>query len=274
MNMSLYLQRPEGRLAYDVRGEGPLVVGLPGMGDLRASYRFQVEPLVDAGFRVATLDLRGHGDSDATFSAYDDEAAAGDLVALVEHLGGPAVAIGNSMSAGAAVIAAARRPELFTGLVLSGPFVRNPPVNPVMAGLMRVLMAPPWARFVWAGYLPQLYKGRPPADFEAYRAQMAAAMKQPGRAAAFSRTTRTDHAPAEAALSGVRCPALVLMGALDPDFPDPRAEADWIAAHLGSGSGQTRVQLVDEAGHYPHAQRPDLVNPALVEFLLDVTARA
>ncbi len=29
-----HLRRPEGRIAYDVAGDGPLVVCLPGMGDL------------------------------------------------------------------------------------------------------------------------------------------------------------------------------------------------------------------------------------------------
>ena len=35
-----YLSRPEGRIGYDVAGDGPLVVLVPGMGDLRAAYRF------------------------------------------------------------------------------------------------------------------------------------------------------------------------------------------------------------------------------------------
>ena len=88
------------------------------MGELRSVYRFTVPALVAAGYRVATMDLRGHGDSDATFGRYDDVAAGGDVVALVEHLGGPAVVIGSSMGAGAAAWAAAERRDLVTGLVL------------------------------------------------------------------------------------------------------------------------------------------------------------
>ena len=106
-----YLDRGEGRIAYDVTGSGPLVVAVPGMGDLRSTYRHLAPALVDAGFRVATMDLRGHGDSDTTFTAYDDPAAASDIIALIEHLGGPALVIGNSMGAAAAVIAAAENPR-------------------------------------------------------------------------------------------------------------------------------------------------------------------
>jgi len=71
-----YLTRPEGRIGYDVVGEGPLVVLVPGMGDLRAGYRFLAPALREAGYRVACTDLRGQGDSDATFPSYGDEETA------------------------------------------------------------------------------------------------------------------------------------------------------------------------------------------------------
>jgi alpha-beta hydrolase superfamily lysophospholipase len=60
------LERDEGRIGYEVAGDGPLVVCLPGVGELRSRYRYTVPALAGAGFRVATMDLRGHGDSDAT----------------------------------------------------------------------------------------------------------------------------------------------------------------------------------------------------------------
>ena len=74
-----FISRPEGRIAYDVQGTGPVVVLVPGMGDLRAGYRFLAPQLAAAGYTVASTDLRGHGESDTTFSSYGDPETAGDI---------------------------------------------------------------------------------------------------------------------------------------------------------------------------------------------------
>jgi pimeloyl-ACP methyl ester carboxylesterase len=257
-----YLSRPDGRIAYDVDGEGPLVVLVPGMGDLRATYRFLAPVLRGAGYRVAATELRGHGESDAAFPTYGDAEAAGDVLALIEELGGPAVIVGNSMGAGAAVMVAAQRPDLVSGLVLVGPFVRNGKMSAMQRVLFRVAMAPVWAAAAWKSYLPKLYAGRRPDDFDAYRAQVVAALHLPGHAKAFSRTTHTNHDPAEARLGEISKPTLVIMGEQDPDFPDPKAEATWIAGVL---HGQ--AVMVAQAGHYPQSQQPDVTSNAVLGFL-------
>ncbi|KAA9108064.1 alpha/beta fold hydrolase [Microbacterium rhizomatis] len=257
-----YLARPHGRIGFDVQGSGPLIVLVPGMGELRSTYRFLAPALVEAGYTVATTDLRGHGDSDATFASYGDRDTADDVAALIRLLGGPAVIVGNSMGAGAAVIVAAQHPELVSGLVLIGPFVRNPPTSAFAAAMFRVLMARPWAAAAWKAYLPTLYAGAKPADFAAYRDRVAAALRRPGYARAFSLTTRTDHAPAEASLGGVKAPVLVVMGEKDPDFTSPRAEAEWIADAVGG-----EVVIVADAGHYPQAQQPEQTATAVIAFL-------
>jgi len=262
---TLYLTRPEGRIGYDVDGDGPLVVLVPGMGDLRASYRFIAPALRAAGYRVASTELRGHGDSDATFSSYGDAETAADVLALIDELGGSAVVVGNSMAAGAGVLAAAERPDAIAGLVLVGPFVRNGKVGAAGRFLLRVAMAPLWVAVTWKAYLPKLYAGRRPDDFDDYRGRVVASVRRPGYAKAFSRTARTSHDPAEARLADVTAPTLILMGEEDPDFPDPRAEADWIA-----GMVDGEVVMVSDAGHYPQSQQPDRTAEALVRFLANV----
>ncbi|AXH95482.1 alpha/beta fold hydrolase [Ornithinimicrobium avium] len=168
------LDRDDGQIAYEILGEGPLVVCVPGMGELRSSYRHTMRPLGEAGLRVAAMDLRGHGGSSTPFASYDDVAAATDAIALVEELGGPAVLVGSSMGAGAAVWAAAERPDLVAGLVLLGPFVRDAPISPLRAWAFRLAMSGFWAPTVWHRLQPTLYPRPRPADFAEHRAAIRA----------------------------------------------------------------------------------------------------
>lgn len=264
-----FLARTGGRIAYDVRGSGPLVVCVPGMGDLRSVYRFLAPRLVDAGWRVATMDLRGHGESDTTFSSYDDVAAGQDALALVEHLGGPAVLVGNSMGAGAAVWAAAEAPQLVSGLVLTGPFVRDVPVGKGASLATRVALLRPWGPAAWNAYYARLYPGRKPDDLQEHRARIRRAQRRPGAWRAFVATTHTSHAPAGERLGRVTAPAFVVMGERDSDFPDPASEARFIAEQL-----RAQVLMVPGAGHYPQAEYPDVVTPAVIDFLDGLRHRA
>ena len=94
-----------GRIADEVTGRGPSVVLSPGMGDTRRPYRILAPLLANAGYRVASVDLRGHGGSSTGWSPYSRADTAGDLVAVVRTLGGPAVIVGQSFSGGSATIA-------------------------------------------------------------------------------------------------------------------------------------------------------------------------
>lgn len=76
---------------------------------------------------------------------------------------------------------------------------------------------------------------------------------------------RSRPSDAAAQLGSIRCPALVFMGTLDPDWPDPEAEGNRIIAGMPAGLG--RLVLVGGAGHYPHTQFPHQVAAALLPFL-------
>jgi pimeloyl-ACP methyl ester carboxylesterase len=240
------------------------------MGDLRATYRFLAPVIAAAGYRVACTELRGHGDSDTSFASYGDEETAGDIAALVEELsGGPAVLVGNSMAAGSAVLVAARRAELVAGLVLAGPFVRDAKLGAVKRFALSVALARPLAAMTWGAYLPKLYAGHRPVDFDAYRAEVVASLRRRGHAKAFSLTTRTSHAAAAASLGEVSVPVLVVMGDKDPDFADPAAEARFVAE---ASAGE--VAMVSDAGHYPQSQQVEQTAAAVLGFLAKVCGRA
>lgn len=159
MTSTEHLVRPEGRIAFTVTGTGPLVVLAPGMGDLRGVWRDVVGPLVAAGHRVAAMDLRGHGDSDATFTRHGIRPVADDLAALIDHLGGPAVVVGHSVSAGSAAVVAGERPELVTGLAMLAPHLRQEKAG-IVARLSVQAIRRPVGRPLWRSYYTGLHKGR------------------------------------------------------------------------------------------------------------------
>ncbi|WP_407316737.1 alpha/beta hydrolase [Isoptericola halotolerans] len=267
-----FLRLPEGRLAYTDSGatDGPLVVAVPGMGDLRSTYDDVTPALVEAGWRVVVADLRGHGDSDTSFTRHGDEATGADLLALVEHLdAGPAVLMGSSMGASAATWAAAERPELVRGLVLLSPFLRetlSPGKQRLLRAAYRGLFARPWGAAVWAGYYSMISKGRRSPRHREHVAQVRAAMSDGAHLRSFrALTVALDHTVVERRLADVQAPALAVVGALDPDFADPAAELAWVREAIGVPP--EHGILVPDAGHYPQHQTPDVVVPAVLGFL-------
>ncbi len=263
------LKTPLGTLIYDdTLGDGPLVVCLPGMGDNRATYRHLTPLLVAAGHRVVTLDPRGLGESDAVWPDYSPEAIGADLLDLLRHLdAGPAVLITNSYTGATAIWAAVEAPSAFAAIVLCDPFAR---VMPAPGAVMRLATAAVGrVRPFWMVYWSSLFKTRKPADHAAARATLSRQMAEPGRMAALRAMFAADVSVCEARTSSVRAPALVVMGAKDPDFPDPAAEARLIASRLDG-----TVVMIPDAGHYPQAEYPSETAAAILAFLKTVDLHA
>jgi pimeloyl-ACP methyl ester carboxylesterase len=268
------IEVPGGRIAYEVSGEGPLVVLCHGMGDNRSVYRFLAPLLAAAGYRVAAVDLRGHGQSSVGWASYTHADIAGDLLAVIAAEGGPAVIVGHSCSGGAATVAAGTHPEQVTAVVEIGPATRPYAVSvAALLGSRRyrrgfVLLAR--GGFLgsvgaWGRYLDHAYPGVKPADWDAWLAMVLAGLRQDGRMRAVRAIGTSPAAGTVAQLPNVRCPALIIMGTLDPDWPDPQAEAAVIVGLLPAGTG--RYVMIEGAGHYPHAQHPAQTAEAILSFL-------
>lgn len=260
-----FLQRPNGTLAYDDRGSGELVLLVPGLGDLRQEYRYLVPELLAAGYRVVTVDLRGHGESSAGWDDYGPEAVGSDLLALIDTLdAGPATIVGTSFAASAAVWAAAEKPEALSRLVLIGPFVRDHGMSFTQRTVMNVMFSGPWKVRAWDWYYGTLYPTEKPQDFDSYRAALRANLNQPGRFEALKAMVFASKANIEAKLRHVRAPSLIVMGTKDPDFPNPTEEAQYLSEKLSA-----RVALIPDAGHYPHAEMPQKTAQAILDFLAE-----
>lgn len=258
-----YLTLPDGTLAYDIQGSGPLLVLLPGLGDLRQSYRFLTPMLVEAGYQVVSMDLRGHGDSSAVWPDYHTASVAADVLALLAHLdAGPALLVCNSFSAGVAVWAATEKPAAISGIAMIGPFVRDHHLSLLLHGTLAVLFNGPWRVNAWGWFHGSLFPTAKPVDHAAYQARLKASLREPGRFEAVKAMLARSDAEVATRLPAITVPVLIIMGSKDPDYPDPEAEARWIA-----GQTQGRVALIPDAGHYPQAEMPEPTATLLLEFL-------
>lgn len=106
----------EGHLAYDDVGEGPAVLLLhDGTLDRRV---WEPQSHAFPGYRILTLDARGHGQSSTPTTPY---LRGDDIIALLDHLDLPdAYLVGQSMGGTSALDTAMDHPERVAGLVVSG----------------------------------------------------------------------------------------------------------------------------------------------------------
>jgi pimeloyl-ACP methyl ester carboxylesterase len=170
---------------------------------------------------------------------------------------------------------AAKAPELVSAIVEMCPFTRVPKVD-VLAllrnsrhrkGVLLLLRtALTGSVDVWTRYLDHAYPDVKPADYAADLAELQANLRA-GAMTAARKMGQSQPTDAGAELPNVHCPALIVMGSLDPDWPDAEAEAKGIVAAMPDGVG--RYVMIEGAGHYPHAQYPEEVLAALLPFLKD-----
>jgi pimeloyl-ACP methyl ester carboxylesterase len=120
------------RLHLAERGSGPLVVMVHGFPESWYSWRHQLGPLAEAGYRAVAMDVRGYGRSasPSNVEAYSMTALVGDVIAVIDDherrfpetdAGG--VVVGHDWGAPIAWNTALLRPERVRGVAgLSVPY--------------------------------------------------------------------------------------------------------------------------------------------------------
>ncbi len=251
-----------GTIAFDdTGGDGPLVVLLPGAGDIRREYRHIAPQLAAGGARVVTMDLRGHGDSSAAWPAYGVADTASDLVALLEHLdAGPATVVATSFSPTSAMWVAAERPELVSRLVAISAHIHDAPWWQRAA--LSLAVRGPLAGRVWAGQYRGWHPGSPPADLADHASVLATMLTDKARRRAVRATLLARRPGLAERMARLDLPVLVVMGGADSHFGDAKAAGEEIAAAT-NGS----LVVIPGAGHYPQAEYPDMMVEAITAFI-------
>jgi pimeloyl-ACP methyl ester carboxylesterase len=268
-------------------GSGPLALCLHGFPDTAHTWRHLMPSLAKAGFRAVAPFLRGYAPtSTAADGMYQTGALAADAIALHDALGGDGTAaiIGHDWGAAATYGAAAQAADRWQKVVT----LAVPPGGALGAAFLGSVdqLKRSWYMFffqhplsdlvvpagdlafidrIWEDWSPGYAAAddlahlkralRDPANLQAalgyYRATLGAGAR------------RADYDAIEAsAQQGTTQPTLYLHGRADGCIGVDVAET----ARQMVGSNVT-IDVVDDAGHFLHLERPDVVNARILEFL-------
>ena len=284
-----YLQRPGARLFFDVVGEGPnTIITTHGLTHCGAYWsRTGVsEALAEAGFRVADLDLRGHGRS-APLSGEDPgytvDHIAADIGALADHLGAEQFHLLNHATGGMAGLrfamdhhdrllslvssdtgSATAPSDKFSDPDYEGsypPPFDTPFDNPAVAELEEFSVREIIQRARQGDGRPFQLGFATNEDPERYWRWLEdiRSTSHPGQVADFGRHFFNDLDPKIEGLKQIDCPNFVLIGELDVMFRKP---AELLARHLP----QVEYQVVPGRGHTLAIEDPNGTAETLLGF--------
>lgn len=264
---ALTVARPGVTLSGEVAGEGPCVLALHGLTASRRYVLHGSRTVERSGYRVATYDARGHGQSDPAPTAADYRYAdyADDAVAVLDHLGvDRAVLVGHSMGAHTAARVALLHPDRVAALVIGGPAHLGRPSeqldrwDALADGLARggpegmlAALEPLNVPEAWAGSLRTVILQR--LGKHAHPLAVADALRATPRSAAFDGLD---------ALAAIRAPTLVV-GSRDEVDPDhPLAVAREYAERIPGAR-----LAVEAEGEAPLAWRGGALSRTILDFL-------
>lgn len=236
--------------------------------------------LVEAGFRVAALDLRGYGASDKPPGGYDLDNAAADVSGVIRSLGDEhAVVVGHDLGGAVAWALAALHSERVWALATISaphPSLLCPPRSlPAIARHLRVgeteLEREPWRVHQILGSVTGR-RGWPPVEVAArYQDAMTIPFAAHGAASWQQSLLRTrlslgSRRVRRQLTRRIDQPLLLMWGANDPLCPTPL-----MSASLRFAPRRAASVVIDGAGHYPHEETPETVTTHLVGWLDSLT---
>mgnify|MGYP006278019739 CR=1 FL=1 len=266
-----YVELAEGSVHYRLSGpkEGELVILIHGFSVPGYVWEATVPALTAEGYQVLHYDLWGRGRSDRPDLTYDLELFTDQLEQLRQtlELTGTAHLIGLSMGGPIAARYAADHPERVATVTLIAPEAGQTTNRTIFP-----LNLPVIGELVMAGYLePVLLPSIQEDDFyaparfpdweERYREQIQ--FRGFGRAllSTIRHLPEIDPGRVYHLMSTRGIPVLLVWGQEDQTFS--RKDMTGVEQALG----EVDFQAVPAAGHLPHLERPELVNPLIVEFL-------
>ena len=240
---------------WDTGGEGPAVVLLHAGTGSGASWGYQQPVLAKAGYRVVGYSRRGHFRS-AEGDPGNPGVASADLNELVDHLGIDKFhVLGLAAGGTVAIDYALSHPDRLLSLTLASTIMGV--TDKSYIELLTNLVRPSFFSSLPKDFqeLGPSYRAGNPAGAAAWLKLEEEAIS--GKPAA----QKNANAITWAAVETIRTPTLLLAG--NADLYTPPSMLRLQASHLR----HAQVEVIEEAGHAPNWEQPDLFNAILLDFL-------
>jgi len=260
----------DAAIYYEIHGDGPPLILLHGYALNSVMWELQV-PVLSRYFKVITVDLRGFGQSSCG-KEWSGSAMADDVIGIIKELKlEDVIVMGFSLSGGSAVRTAYEMPGVVTRLILVSSILpthgkprakKEEEYQLKEQDVLRVGGVEAWAEAIGlhrGKLVDNIFKRNPDArpvwdriiarhnpDF---LLQMMAARK--------NTKSLVDW---RSKLKGIKQKTLLVFGAQDKQFIDG-------AYHLDMAIPDSRLIIINGAGHMVNLEKPEEFNNEIVKFL-------
>lgn len=253
------------KIYYDLTGpeDGPTVCFTHSLASDGGMWAEQMPGLINDGYRVLRLDMRGHGGSDPVDGDYTMEALADDVAAALDALSINKVQfIGLSIGGMIGQAFAIKYPEKLISAMLCDTMPATPENGeaawgPRLEAVRNATSVAPLADATMERWFTDAYKPRNPARWQQIRETIAgttpAGFLGCG-AAILNFDFRDQHA-------GITTPTLVVCG--DDDQGTPPAGNQLIANSIPGA----RYEEIPDARHFPNVEQADTFNHIMMPWL-------
>jgi aminoacrylate hydrolase len=253
----------DAELSYEVHGDGPPLLLVPGLSGLGSFWTNQVAAF-SRDFRVVVHDHRGAGQSTHSRIRYSVEQMAGDLLRLMDALGiASAHFVGHSTGGAIGQVIAQDHPQRLRSLVLSATWAGpDPYFRRLFESRRKVLLTAGVESYLRASVLflapPWWVSANDAAIAADHAALVAAAAPVEVMQSRIDAILRFDR---RARLGEIRTPTLVIVA--DDDMVTPRFYSEELAGRIPGA----KLVVLEGGGHFAPAILPEPYNAAVGAFL-------
>ena len=265
-----YISLPDGIVHYELEGpeSAPTIVLVHGFSVPSYIWDPTFFALVQAGFRVLRFDLYGRGFSDRPRAVYTINFFVDQLAALLDalELKTPVHLVGLSMGGPISAAFSRKFPEKVRSVTLIDPLV-----SPFSKIKILPLLLHGMGELVMAVYgepimLPKAQEGDlcEPGKFPDYVEKFKEQIQYKGFRRAILSTlrnlTKINTHPDYQALNDLGIPSILFRGSEDRTIP--AKDMDVLCQLVPT----IEFHQIEGTGHIPHYEKPDVVNPILLDF--------